>query len=188
MAVAEAYPQLKADKNFLDLQDQLAEIEDQIQMARRYYNGTVRNLNISIQSFPDVLLARALGFKEEPFFELDDRARRRPRRSRSRGASRERDLRALRSRLVCCSRRLRPAGAVERILRFVSDVKVERNGDLVVTETIARAGGGQGDPPRHPARFSDQLSRAGRRARRGRLRRRSRSPATARRKIGPPKG
>jgi LemA protein len=74
MAVAEAYPQLKADKNFLELQDQLAEIEDQIQMARRYYNGTVRNLNISIQSFPDVLLARLLGFKEAPFFELEDRA------------------------------------------------------------------------------------------------------------------
>jgi LemA protein len=74
MALAEAYPQLKADKNFLDLQDELASIEDQIQMARRYYNGTVRNLNISIQSFPDVLLARALGFKEEPFFELEDRA------------------------------------------------------------------------------------------------------------------
>jgi len=74
MALAEAYPQLKADKNFLDLQDELANVEDQIQMARRYYNGTVRNLNISIQSFPDVLLARPLGFKEEPFFELEDRA------------------------------------------------------------------------------------------------------------------
>ena len=74
IAVAEAYPQLKADQNFLDLQAQLADIEDQIQMARRYYNGTVRNLNISIQSFPDVLVARPFGFKEEPFFELDDRA------------------------------------------------------------------------------------------------------------------
>jgi LemA protein len=74
MAVAEAYPQLKADQNFRDLQTQLAEIEDQLQMARRYYNGAVRNLNISIQSFPDVLVARSLGFKEEPFFELDDRA------------------------------------------------------------------------------------------------------------------
>jgi LemA protein len=74
MAVAEAYPQLKADQNFRDLQAQLADIEDQIQMARRYYNGAVRNLNISIESFPDVLMARPLGFKEEPFFELDDRA------------------------------------------------------------------------------------------------------------------
>jgi len=74
MAVAEAYPQLKADKNFLELQQQLTEIEDQIQMARRYYNGAVRNLNISIQSFPGVLIARPLGFREEPFFELEDRS------------------------------------------------------------------------------------------------------------------
>jgi LemA protein len=73
-AVAEAYPELKASQNFLDLQRQLAEIEDQLQMARRYYNGTVRNLNIGIQSFPDRLVARPLGFREEPFFELDDRA------------------------------------------------------------------------------------------------------------------
>src|SRR5215470_12159808 len=72
-AVAEAYPQLKADKNFLELQQQLADIEDQLQMARRYYNGTVRNLNISIQSFPNNLVAGLLGFHEQPFFELDDR-------------------------------------------------------------------------------------------------------------------
>jgi LemA protein len=73
-AVAEAYPQLKADKNFLELQQQLAGIEDQLQMARRYYNGTVRNLNISIQSFPNNLIAGLLGFREQPFFELDDRS------------------------------------------------------------------------------------------------------------------
>lgn len=70
-AVAEAYPQLKADQNFLALQGQLAEIEDQLQMARRYYNGTVRDFNVSIQSFPDVLLARALGYREQHFFETD---------------------------------------------------------------------------------------------------------------------
>jgi LemA protein len=73
-AVAEAYPELKADKNFLALQQQLAEIEDQLQMARRYYNGTVRNLNIAIQSFPENLVAGVLGFKALPFFELEDRA------------------------------------------------------------------------------------------------------------------
>jgi len=73
-AVAEAYPELKANANFLDLQKQIAEIEDQLQMARRYYNGTVRNLNISIQSFPDNVVAGLLGFKPEPFFELDDRS------------------------------------------------------------------------------------------------------------------
>ena len=74
MAVAEAYPQLKASKNFLELQAQLALVEDQLQMARRYYNGAVRNLNTSIQSFPELILARLLGFKEQPFFEIEDRA------------------------------------------------------------------------------------------------------------------
>jgi LemA protein len=73
-AVAEAYPELKADKNFLALQQQLAEIEDQLQMARRYYNGTVRNLNTAIQSFPANLLAGIFRFHEQPFFELDDRS------------------------------------------------------------------------------------------------------------------
>jgi LemA protein len=73
-AVAEAYPDLKADKNFLDLQHELAAIEDQLQMARRYYNGTVRNLNTAIQSFPDNLLAGLFGFSAQPFFELEDRA------------------------------------------------------------------------------------------------------------------
>ena len=74
MALAENYPQLKADQNFRELQSQLADIEDQLQMARRYYNGTVRNLNISIERFPATIVARAFGFREEPFFELDDRA------------------------------------------------------------------------------------------------------------------
>jgi LemA protein len=74
IAVAEAYPQLKANENFLKLQEQLSEIEEQLQYARRYYNGAVRNLNISIQSFPEMLIARPLGFSERPFFELDDRA------------------------------------------------------------------------------------------------------------------
>lgn len=73
IAVAEAYPQLKANENFLKLQTQLSEVEEQIQYARRYYNGAVRNLNISIQSFPEMLIARLFGFSEQPFFELEDR-------------------------------------------------------------------------------------------------------------------
>jgi LemA protein len=72
LAVAEAYPELKASQNFLELQKQLAELEDQLQLARRYYNGTVRDYNIEIQSFPDLLLARGFGFREEPYFETDD--------------------------------------------------------------------------------------------------------------------
>ena len=71
IAVAEGYPQLKADGNFLKLQEQLAEIEDQLQMARRYFNGAVRDFNIRIQSFPDVIIACALGFTEEHFFQAD---------------------------------------------------------------------------------------------------------------------
>ena len=71
-AVAEAYPDLKANQNFLQLQDQLSSIEGELQGARRYYNATVRDLNSSIQSFPAVLVAGPLGFKEEPFYQDDD--------------------------------------------------------------------------------------------------------------------
>ncbi len=73
-AVAEAYPELKANTNFLQLQDQLAAIEGELQSARRYYNATVRDLNSTIQSFPPVLIARPLGFAEEPFYQDDDPA------------------------------------------------------------------------------------------------------------------
>jgi LemA protein len=73
-AVAEAYPELKANQNFLQLQDQLASIEGELQGARRYYNATVRDLNSTIQSFPPALIARPLGFAEEPFYQDDDLA------------------------------------------------------------------------------------------------------------------
>lgn len=72
MAVAEDYPDLKADENFRQLQDELAEIEEELQGARRYYNATVRDLNTKVQSFPDVFLARPMGFSEEPFYADDD--------------------------------------------------------------------------------------------------------------------
>jgi LemA protein len=70
-ALAESYPELKANQNFLALQTQIAELEDQLQMARRYYNGTVRDYNTSIQTFPDVLIASLLGFREEHFFQIE---------------------------------------------------------------------------------------------------------------------
>jgi LemA protein len=73
-AVAEAYPELKANTNFLQLQDQLSDIEGELQSARRYYNATVRDLNSSIQSFPPVLIARPMGFTEEPFYQDNDPA------------------------------------------------------------------------------------------------------------------
>ncbi len=77
-AVAESYPDLKANQNFINLQDQLSTIEDAIQMAGRYYNGTVRNYNTMIQRFPAVLIARQLGFNEAPFFEAEEESRQTP--------------------------------------------------------------------------------------------------------------
>jgi LemA protein len=73
-AVAEAYPELKANENFLQLQDQLANIETELQSSRRYYNATVRDLNSTVQSFPPVLIARPMGFSEEPFYEDADQS------------------------------------------------------------------------------------------------------------------
>ena len=76
MAVAEDYPDMKASGNFLELQKELAETEDKIEMARRFYNGAVRELNTSVQSFPANLLAGPLGFRQRAYFEVDmaDRA------------------------------------------------------------------------------------------------------------------
>ena len=71
-AVAENYPELKANENFLNLQKQLQEIEDDIQMARRYYNGTVRNNNVLVESFPTNLVANAFSFGKADFFEIED--------------------------------------------------------------------------------------------------------------------
>jgi len=69
-AVAEGYPDLKANQNFLDLQSQLSQLEEQIQMARRYYNGTVRDYNIRVESFPSNLVARSFAFNQAEFFEI----------------------------------------------------------------------------------------------------------------------
>jgi LemA protein len=74
MAVAEAYPELKASANFQSLQTELADVEDQIQLARRYYNGAVRNLNVSVQQFPSNLIAGMTGFTPAQFFQLDNQA------------------------------------------------------------------------------------------------------------------
>jgi len=75
-AIAEAYPELKADANFRDLQDKLAGIEGEIQLSRRYYNGAVRNLNTMIESFPSNLVANAFRFTKAEFFEIGDEAAR----------------------------------------------------------------------------------------------------------------
>ena len=71
-AVSENYPDLKANENFKELQAELVDTEDKIQAARRFYNGSARDLNIKIKTFPNLLFAGALGFKEREFFEVDD--------------------------------------------------------------------------------------------------------------------
>ncbi len=71
-ALAESYPELKASANFVELQGSLAQVEEQIQLARRYYNGAVRDLNIAVESFPANLVAGPLGFSQAEFFELED--------------------------------------------------------------------------------------------------------------------
>ncbi len=76
LAVAENYPDLKASANFIQLQQSLADIEDQIQLARRYYNGAARNFNILIQSFPSNLVAGTFHFTPVEYFEIEDAAER----------------------------------------------------------------------------------------------------------------
>ncbi len=71
-ALAEAYPDLKASTNFLQLKTQLSEIEDAIQNARRYYNAVVRDYNTRVDSFPDMAVARLFSFGTREYFELED--------------------------------------------------------------------------------------------------------------------
>lgn len=75
-AVAESYPELKANENFMHLQEQLSVIESDVEKSRRYYNGTVRNKNIAIDSFPSNIIANMFGFTKSDFFELENEAER----------------------------------------------------------------------------------------------------------------
>jgi LemA protein len=72
LAVAEAYPDLKANQNFAQLQTELTDTENKIQAARRFYNGNVRDLKIALQSFPSNIIGKTFSFKEEQFFELEE--------------------------------------------------------------------------------------------------------------------
>lgn len=74
-AVSEAYPDLKANQNFRDLQQELVDTEDKIQASRRFYNGGARDLNIKIQTFPTNIIAAIFGFKIRDFFELEEAER-----------------------------------------------------------------------------------------------------------------
>jgi len=71
-AVAEAYPELKANQNFIELQQELVDTEDKIQASRRFYNGGVRDLNTKIQTFPGNVIAGMFNFKSRDFFELSE--------------------------------------------------------------------------------------------------------------------
>jgi LemA protein len=71
-AIAEAYPELKANENFLELQRELSDTENKIQAARRFYNTNVRDLNIKIESFPSNMLANMFNFSKMEFFDLGD--------------------------------------------------------------------------------------------------------------------
>lgn len=70
--LAEDYPDLKANASFLDLQQNISDVEGHLQHARRYYNGAVRNLNTRIDTFPDLFVARLFGYRYAEYFELDD--------------------------------------------------------------------------------------------------------------------
>lgn len=71
-AVAESYPDLKSNQNFMQLQSDLTDTEDKIQAARRFYNGTVRDFNTKLQVFPTNLFGTMLGFSAKPFFDIDE--------------------------------------------------------------------------------------------------------------------
>jgi LemA protein len=74
MAVAEAYPQLRASENFQSLQKDLADIENEIQLARRYYNGSVRDFNTMIEQAPSNIIANSFSFKKADFFQIENAA------------------------------------------------------------------------------------------------------------------
>ena len=74
LAIAEAYPDLKANTTFLEFQSALQNVEDEIQLSRRYYNGSVRNLNTAVESFPSNVVANAFKFEKAEYFELENEA------------------------------------------------------------------------------------------------------------------
>jgi len=75
-AISENYPELKANQNFINLQNELSSLEDEIEMARRYYNGVVRDNNTYIETFPSNIIANMFNFKEGTFFEIKDSSER----------------------------------------------------------------------------------------------------------------
>lgn len=137
LALAEAYPDLKADKHYLSLQESLIRLEDELQMARRYYNGSVRELNTAVCSFPGNLVAAAFGVRPEKFFELEsafERAVPGIHLSAHRGQGGTAAVCVIAALFVASGAGF--SKAEERILAFHSDIAVRIDGSMQVTETI----------------------------------------------------
>ncbi len=138
VALAEAYPDLKANQNFLDLQRQLAETEDKIEMARRFYNGAVRELNTLVHTFPSNVVAGALRLQGASLF--------RDRRWRAGRACDSGVLKAMAIRTLFIAALAavfaQTANAEEQITNFDVAIDVETDGDILVTETISVASEG----------------------------------------------
>ncbi len=126
MVIAENYPDLKANTNFQQLQTQLETIETEIELSRRYYNGTVRDNNILVQSFPSNLIASIFGFKNGIFYEVSDAAERMPVKA---------SFLTLLPFFIIFSL---PAGllAQERILSFHTDIRIDTSGMMYLSEKI----------------------------------------------------
>ncbi|WP_103863404.1 LemA family protein [Aquimarina sp. I32.4] len=77
-AISENYPDLKANQNFIEMQNELSALEEEIEMARRYYNGTVKDNNIAIESFPSNIISNMFNFEKGIFFEIKDASEREP--------------------------------------------------------------------------------------------------------------
>ncbi len=77
-ALSEAYPELKANTNFLELQAELTDTEDKIQASRRFYNNTVKSFNVKVEQFPSNIIAKMFGFVRQEFFKLEEEAARKP--------------------------------------------------------------------------------------------------------------
>ena len=153
--LAEAYPDLKANRNFLELQTELVEIEDHLQYARRFYNGSVRILNTRIETVPDVIIAILFRFRVADFFEAETRA------APEVKFLMFRIFRLLPS-LTACMLLLQPLHATEHIIRFHSDIEVATDSSMRVTETIrVRAEGEQirrGIYREFPTDYRDRLN------------------------------
>ena len=156
-ALAENYPDLKASGNFLELQQQLSDLENELQMARRYYNGAVRNLNVLVQSFPSNLIAGLFGFAPRDYFELSRCGRAR----RAAGRVWRRDeSRLWRIAVVAGARCSAPAQAfaAEVIHSFDSNVEGRQRRRAHRHRDAARARRRQRDAARHLSRLSAHLS------------------------------